>query len=162
MRWIRVCLLSTSRIMQGRRFLTTQWLCDVLTIHDRFDEALQISQQSILTAQREHQAWALNIFETGRGRQLLQMGRLADAAAALGERFSQGNAEEVVDFLDAAGVVALGNVGIHTGERNLTRRAAEISSLMLDGAHRACGAMRCGSLHCNRWRMVIRKNRTSG
>jgi DNA-binding CsgD family transcriptional regulator len=133
-----ICALDTSlspqhiRIMQGRRFLTTQWLCDVLTIHDRFDEALQISQQSILTAQREHQAWALNIFETGRGRQLLQMGRLADAAAALGERFSQGNAEEVVDFLDAAGVVALGNVGIHTGERNLTRQAAEISSLMLE------------------------------
>ena len=33
--------------MQGRRFLTTQWLCDVLTMVDRFDEALQISVQSI-------------------------------------------------------------------------------------------------------------------
>jgi DNA-binding CsgD family transcriptional regulator len=131
-----VCALDTSlsfqhkRIMQGRRFLTTQWLCDVLTILDRFDIALKISQQSIATAQREHQAWALNIFETGRGRQLLQMGRLADAAAALGERFSQGDAEGVVDFLDAAGVVALGKVGIHIGDRNLIRQAAEISSLM--------------------------------
>jgi DNA-binding CsgD family transcriptional regulator/tetratricopeptide (TPR) repeat protein len=131
-----VCALDTSlspqhiRIMQGRRFLTTQWLCDVLTILDRFDEALQISQQGILTAQREHHAWALNVFETGRGRQLLQMGRLADAAAALSERFSQGEAAEVVDFLDAAGVVALGKVGIHIGDRNLTRQAAEIAVLM--------------------------------
>jgi DNA-binding CsgD family transcriptional regulator len=133
-----ICALDTTlspqhiRIMQGRRFLTTQWLCDVLTIRDRFDDALQISQQSISMAQREHQAWALKIFETGRGRQLLQMGRLADAAAALGERFSQGNGEDVVDFLDAAGVVALGKVGIHTGDRNLTRQAAEIASLMLE------------------------------
>jgi DNA-binding CsgD family transcriptional regulator len=138
-----ICALDTSlspqhiRIMQGRRFLTTQWLCDVLTNLDRFDEALRISQQSILTAQREHQAWALNIFETGRGRQLLQMGRLADAAAALGGRFSQGKAEEVVDFLDAAGVVALGKVGIHTGERTLTRQAAEIARMMLDRGARS-------------------------
>ena len=67
------------RIMQGRRFLTTQWRCDVLTMADRFDEALQISLQSIATAQRERQDWALNIFEAGRGRQLLEMGLLPDA-----------------------------------------------------------------------------------
>jgi DNA-binding CsgD family transcriptional regulator len=134
-----ICALDTSltfqhrRIMQGRRFLTTQWRCDVLTIVDRFDEAFLISQQNIFIAQRERQAWALDIFETGRGRQLLEMGRLPDAAAALGERFTGDAAEEVVDFLDAAGVVALGRVAIHTGDRKLARQAEQIARVMLNG-----------------------------
>ena len=111
------------RIMQGRRFLTTQWWCDVLTMVDRFDDALQISQQSIATAQRERQDWALNIFEAGRGRQLLEMGLLPDASAALGGRFTVEIADKVVSVLDAAGVVALGRVAIHTGDSQLTRQA---------------------------------------
>ncbi len=118
--------------MQGRRFLTTQWLCDVLRVADRFDEALQISIESIVTAQRERQAWALNIFESGRGRQLLEMGLLPDAAAALGGRFTQDAAEEVVSALDAAGVVALGRVAIHTGDRRLARQANEIAHVMVE------------------------------
>src|SRR5277367_6490859 len=118
------------KIMQGRRFLTTQWLCDVLTMADRFDEALQISVQSIATSQRERQDWALNIFEVGRGRQLLEMGLLPDAAAALGGRFTVDVAEEVVSVLDAAGVVALGRVAIHTGDSQLARQAREIARAM--------------------------------
>src|SRR5271170_2620665 len=120
------------KIMQGRRFLTTQWLCDVLTMADRFDEALQISVQSIATAQRERQDWALNIFEVGRGRQLLEMGLLPDAAAALGGRFTVDIAEEVVSVLDAAGVVALGRVAIHIGDSQLARQAREIAHAMFD------------------------------
>jgi DNA-binding CsgD family transcriptional regulator len=133
-----VCALDTElpfehwRIMQGRRFLTTQWLCDVLTMVDRFDEALLVSLQSIATAQRERQAWALNIFETGRGRQLLEMGLLPDAAAALGGRFTPDVADEVVDVLDAAGIVALGRVAIHTGDRQLARQANDIAHSMFD------------------------------
>ena len=67
------------KIMQARRFLTTQWLCDVMAMVDQFDEALQVLVQSIATAPRERQAWALNIFETGRGRLLLEMGLLPDS-----------------------------------------------------------------------------------
>lgn len=120
------------KIMQGRRFLTTQWLCEVLTTVDRFDEALQISVQSIATAQRERQAWALNIFETGRGRHFLEMGLLSDAAAALGGRFTQDSAEEIVSILDAAGVVALGRVAIHTADRQLSRQVGEIAHVMFE------------------------------
>jgi DNA-binding CsgD family transcriptional regulator len=133
-----VCALDTGlssqhwKIMQGRRFLTTQWLCEVLRLSDRFDDALQLSQERIATAQRERQAWALNIFETGRGRQLLEMGLLPDAAAALAERFTQDVAEDVVTALDAAGVVALGRVAIHIGDRRLARQASEIGHLMFD------------------------------
>jgi len=97
-----------------------------------FDEAIQISLQSIATAQRERQDWALNIFEAGRGRQLLEMGLLPDAAAALGGRFTVDIAEEVVSVLDAAGVVALGRVAIHTGDSQLARQAREIARAMFD------------------------------
>jgi DNA-binding CsgD family transcriptional regulator len=118
--------------MQSRRFLTTQWLCDVLTVADQCDEALEISLQSIASAQRERQAWGLNIFETGRGRQLLEMGLLQDAAAALGSRFTPDVAGDVVSVLDAAGVVALGSVAIHIGDRQLGRLANEIGHAMFD------------------------------
>jgi DNA-binding CsgD family transcriptional regulator len=119
------------RIGQARRQLTTQWLCDVLTVVDRLDESLQVSTVSITAAQHERQAWALNIFETGRARQLLQMGRLTDAGAALGKLFTCDIAHQVVSVLDAAGVVALGRVAIHTGDRNLARQAGDIAQVML-------------------------------
>jgi len=96
------------RIGQARRQLTTQWLCDALTVVDRLEESLEISTGSITAARHERQAWALNIFETGRARQWLQMGRLADAGAALAKLFTSDLAHQVVSVLDAAGVVALG------------------------------------------------------
>lgn len=119
------------RVLQARRQLTTQWLCDALAVLDRIDESLQISIESIAAAQHERQAWALGIFETGRARQLLQIGRVTDAAAALGELFTPDMAHQVVSVLDAAGVVALGRVAIHTGDRNLARQAVEIAQMML-------------------------------
>ncbi|MFZ0665518.1 MAG: AAA family ATPase, partial [Acidimicrobiales bacterium] len=120
------------KIMQGRRFLVTQWLCDTLTAVDRFDEAELISLQNITIAERERQAWALNIYETGRGRQLLQTGNLSEAAAALRERLTADRSYDVLTVLDAAGVVALGRIAIHTGDRQLMRQANEIAHVMLD------------------------------
>ena len=80
----------------------------VLTMVDRLDESLQMSTEGVASAQRDRQGWALSIFETGRGRQLLQMGRLADAAAALEGQLTVDMAPQIVSVLDAAGVVALG------------------------------------------------------
>jgi DNA-binding CsgD family transcriptional regulator/tetratricopeptide (TPR) repeat protein len=119
------------RIGQARRQLTTQWLCDALTVVDRLEESLEISTGSITAAQHERQAWALNIFETGRARQWLQMGRLTDAGAALAKLFTSDLAHQVVSVLDAAGVVALGRVAIHTGDRNLARQAGDSAQVML-------------------------------
>jgi hypothetical protein len=50
---------------------------------DRFDEALAAATDGIKAAQQARQGWALHMFETWRGRQLVQLGQLADAAAAL-------------------------------------------------------------------------------
>jgi DNA-binding CsgD family transcriptional regulator len=115
-----------------RGHLTRQWRCDVLTALDRLDESFQMATENVTAAQRDRQGWALAVFETGRGRQLLQMGRLPDAGAALEEHFTPDAAHQVVSVLDAAGVGALGRVALHTGDRGLARQAAEIAYVMLD------------------------------
>jgi DNA-binding CsgD family transcriptional regulator len=115
-----------------RGHLTRQWRCDVLTALDRLDESLQMAAENVTAAQRDRQGWALAVFETGRGRQLLQMGRLPDAAAILEEHFTPDAAHQVVSVLGAAGVGALGRVALHTGDRGLARQAAEIAHVMLD------------------------------
>ena len=111
--------------------LTYQWRCDVLTMVDRLDESLQMSTEGVASAQRDRQGWALSIFETGRGRQLLQMGRLADAAAALEGQLTVDMAPQIVSVFDAAGVGALGRVAIHLGDPGLSRQAREIAQVML-------------------------------
>ena len=98
---------------------------------DRLDESLQMSTEGVASAQRDRQGWALGIFETGRGRQLLQMGRLADAAVALEGQLPVEIAPHIVSVLDAAGVVALGRVAIHLGDPALSRQAREIAQVML-------------------------------
>jgi len=122
--------LYSSDDARGR--VAHQWRCDVLTMLDRLDEALQMSIDNVAAAQRDRQGWALGLFETGRGRQLLQMGRLSDAAAALEARFTPDVAPQVASVLDAAGVVALGRVALHIGDQPLRRRAKEIAQVMLD------------------------------
>ena len=121
--------LRTSDDTRGH--LTYQWRCDLLTMVDRLDESLQMSAEGVASAQRDRQGWALSIFETGRGRQLLQMGRLADAAAALEGQLTVDMAPQIVSVLDAAGVVALGRVAIHMGDPGLSRQAREIAEMML-------------------------------
>jgi DNA-binding CsgD family transcriptional regulator len=90
-----------------------------------------MSTQGVALAQRDRQGWALSIFETGRGRQFLQMGRLADAAVALEGQLPVEMAPHIVSVLDAAGVVALGRVAIHLGDPGLSRQAREIALVML-------------------------------
>ena len=68
----------------------------------RAEEALQVAEDGVAAAQRDRQNWALHVFETWKGRQLLQMGQLADAAANLEGRFTLGEAHRIVGVLDAA------------------------------------------------------------
>jgi DNA-binding CsgD family transcriptional regulator len=130
---VEAALRSSLNVSDDTRgHLTRQWRCDVLTALDRLDESLQMATENVTAAQRDRQGWALAVFETGRGRQLLQLGRLPDAAAVLEEHFTPDAAHQVVSVLDAAGVGALGRVALHTGDRGLARQAAEIAHVMLD------------------------------
>jgi DNA-binding CsgD family transcriptional regulator len=114
-----------------RLHLTRQWHCEVLTVLDRLDESLQLSTENVAAAQRDRQGWALALYETGRGRQLLQQGHLSDAGTVLEEHFTVDGAHQVVSVLDAAGAAALGRVALHTGDRALARQAADIARVML-------------------------------
>jgi len=127
---------------ETREWVTRQWRGELLAVLDRFEESLELISTGIAAANRERQAFALDFFETWRGRQLFQMGRLADAAAVLEGRFDAAGDVPVLGALYAAGVVALGRVAIHTGDVRQRRETAALARTMVaDGtpANRAHG-----------------------
>ncbi|MFC0436422.1 helix-turn-helix transcriptional regulator [Kutzneria buriramensis] len=128
---------------ETREWVARQWRSELLAVLDRFEESLDLISTGIAAANRERQAFALDFFETWRGRQLFQLGRLADAAAALGGRFDTASDTPVVGALYAAGVVALGRVAIHTGDERWRRETTALARRMAaDGtpANRAHGS----------------------
>jgi DNA-binding CsgD family transcriptional regulator len=116
---------------ETRAHLTRQWRCEALTVLDRFEEALELSGENVAAAQRHRQGWALRIFETGRARLLLQMGRVADAAAILQEHVSEDAVQQTTNALDAASMTALARVAIHLGDGGSSRLVAEIARAIL-------------------------------
>jgi DNA-binding CsgD family transcriptional regulator/tetratricopeptide (TPR) repeat protein len=97
---------------------------------DRFDEAFHVVDNGIAGAQKDRQNWALRMFETWKGRQLLQRGRLAEAAVALEGPFSLELGDRLVPR-EALNVVALGKLKIHGGDDASAREVAEMAKLML-------------------------------
>ena len=115
-----------------RERVAYQWRCELLAVLDRLDESVQLIAEGIASAQHDRQGWALDFFETWRGRQLFQRGRLSDAAAALEGRFDPEDTHKIVGTLYAAGVVALGRVAIHTDDQRRKRATAEIAKIMIE------------------------------
>ena len=111
--------------------LADYFRCWPLAALDRFDEARAVADAGIASATRDRQNWALHIFETWRGLQELQAGRLPDAAVALEGRFSIDEASRVLGAIDAANVAALGRVQIHLGDQRAARQVAQICGVML-------------------------------
>jgi DNA-binding CsgD family transcriptional regulator len=105
--------------------------CWPLAALDRFEESLAVAEEGVSASQRDRQNWALHIFETWKGIQALQTGRLADAAVALDGRFSPSDAHLVVGIIDAAGVAALGRLRVHLGDERGARGVAQICAAML-------------------------------
>jgi DNA-binding CsgD family transcriptional regulator len=105
--------------------------CGMLAVTDRLDEALAVATDGIRSAQRGRQAWALNTFEIRRGWLLAQRGQLGDAAAALVGRYPLEDAHLVVAGLEAAGLVTLGRIALHTGEQSQLNQTAAVASVML-------------------------------
>jgi DNA-binding CsgD family transcriptional regulator len=116
----------------SRHRLAVHLRCGVLAATDRFDQALADAAEGVSGAQEDRQGWALHLFETWRGRQLVQLGRLGDAAAILEGRYSPEDAHLVVGALDAASVVALGRIALHRGDRRQTEQTGAIARVMLE------------------------------
>src|SRR5439155_504146 len=70
--------------------------------------------------------------ETWNGRTLLRAGRLSEAGAVLEGRFALEDGTHAAAVLDAAGIVALGRLAIHTGDTRQARRLGDIAQVMFD------------------------------
>src|SRR6185503_4061278 len=98
------------------------------------DESLRLAADGIAAAQRDRNGWGIRIFEIWRGRQLHQLGRLADAGAVLEGQFSPETGDRFFGALDAAGIVALGRVALHQGDARLQQRTAGLARGLLEDA----------------------------
>ncbi|MCW2992601.1 MAG: LuxR family transcriptional regulator, partial [Conexibacter sp.] len=105
---------------------------DVLAATDRIDEALQLTVDGLTVAQHDRHAYAIRAWEQYRGRRLLELGRLSDAAAALEGTLAVDSLEQPVHGADAPAVVALGRTALHVGDDRLARRCRQMAQSMLD------------------------------
>ncbi len=112
--------------------LAHMWHGELLSVTDRYEEALAIAADGRAAAQRDQQGWAYEMFETWHGRMLLRTGRISEAAAVLEGRYALEDGTHVAAVLDAAGIVALGKLAIHTGDTRQVRRLGDIAHLMLE------------------------------
>jgi len=114
-----------------RLWLARDFRSRILAVTDRFDEALTGATEGIRSAQQARQGRPLQLFEANRARQLLQLGNLADAAAALEGRFSPDDAHLVTSVLEADAVVVLARIALHSADQQQTLLTAAIARVML-------------------------------
>ena len=112
--------------------LAHMWHGELLSVADRHEEALAIAADGLAAAQHDRQGWAYQMFETWHGRMLLRTGRLSEALAVLDGRFALEDGTHAAAVLDAAGIVALGRLAIHTGDTRQARRLRDIARVMLE------------------------------
>ena len=115
----------------ARRFLSAEWAAELLVVLDRMEEAFQLSDALLQTAERGRQAWEVRLIESFRARVFLMVGRLFDSSAILEDRFSAEGAEFIVGVQDAAALLAFGEAALHTGNDREARQATEIASRLL-------------------------------
>jgi DNA-binding CsgD family transcriptional regulator len=108
--------------------------CWALVGADRFEEASEVLEDSISDARRDHQSWALRIFESWKGVVRAQTGRLPDAAAMLEGKFSPSDARLVVGVIDAVGLAGLGRVRIYLGDERGAREVADMCRVVMDAS----------------------------
>src|SRR5882762_5590056 len=112
--------------------LAHMWHGELLSAADRYEESFAIAADGLAAAQRDRQGWAYQMFETWHGRILLRTGRLSEALAVLEGRFALEDGTHAAGVLDAAGIVALGRLTIHTGDTRQARRLGDIAQVMLE------------------------------
>src|SRR6266404_2575006 len=111
--------------------LAHMWQGELLSVLDRYDEAFAIAADGLAAAQRDRQGWVYQMFDTWYGRMLLRTGRLSEALAVLDGRFALEDGTHAAAVLDAAGIVALGRLTIHTGDVRQGRRLRDVARVML-------------------------------
>jgi DNA-binding CsgD family transcriptional regulator len=120
---------------EPQRVLVAEELrAEQLAALDRYDLSQQLTSDGLMAAQRAHQEWGVRLWDRWRGRQLLQLGQLSDAAAALEGIAELADDANPASNHDAAALVALGRLAIHRGDQARRRRCAELGqSLVQNG-----------------------------
>jgi DNA-binding CsgD family transcriptional regulator len=116
----------------ARERLAQEWRSELMMVLDRVEDSGEVAADGVAAAHRDRQGWAVHIFETWRGRQLLQSGRVPDAAAILEGQFSPEDEQRHEGILDVAGVIALGRIALHLGEARLQRMTAAFARVLVD------------------------------
>ncbi len=116
----------------ARELMVSRLRTELLAALDRYDEALRLSVDGLVAAQRDHQGWAVRTWEGGRGCRLLQVGRLAEAAAALDGVVAAMEMATPASSLDVQAAVACGRVAMHTGNEPQIRKCAAIARALLE------------------------------
>jgi DNA-binding CsgD family transcriptional regulator len=112
---------------EPQRVLVTEELrAEQLAALDRYKLSRRLTSEGLMAAQRAHQEWGVRLWDRWRGRQLLQLGRLSDAAAALEGIGDLGDDANPASNHDAAALVALARLAIHRGDQSRRRRCAEL------------------------------------
>jgi DNA-binding CsgD family transcriptional regulator/DNA-binding Lrp family transcriptional regulator len=113
----------------------SHWRCEMLTVLDHFDRALDLTATYLAVAQADRQQWEVRLWELSRGRQLFQVGRLADSAALLEGLFGvDDGGAPIPNGADGGGLVALGRSYLHLGDTARGQRCAEIALVAREGA----------------------------
>ncbi|NMO49938.1 AAA family ATPase [Actinoplanes sp. TBRC 11911] len=110
----------------ARALLAREWLSEQLALLGRYGESMQITVECLKAAQQGRQGFGVRLWEAWYGRQLFQVGRLADASAFLEASVEKLEGPDVVGVFEAAAIVALGRVAIHTGDALQLKRCTTI------------------------------------
>jgi DNA-binding CsgD family transcriptional regulator len=117
------------------------WRFEAMMALDEVQPSLDLANHCIAAAQRDRQAWFLDVFELWHGRQLLQMGRVQDAIATLEGRFELGT-DGVLGGAPAAALVALGRAALHAGDVRQSKQTAKVAKTIVEhsvpGVRRHC------------------------
>jgi DNA-binding NarL/FixJ family response regulator len=116
-----------------RTIAVDQWHTELLLVLDQFESAERATEEGLAIAQHSRHSWAERSWRQLYGRVLMQAGRLADAATALGGVLpGTGNASPPSTVADAAALAALGLIATHTGDGRAARAVANAAEIVLE------------------------------
>jgi DNA-binding CsgD family transcriptional regulator/tetratricopeptide (TPR) repeat protein len=107
------------------------WRCEAQAILDGLDAALAETNLRLAAAERAGRSWAVHIWLAWRGRLLFQAGRLDDGRANLDAALAMSEVGGS-NVANAAGLLTLGRIGLHTGDDRLVATAHQLGTERLD------------------------------
>jgi hypothetical protein len=114
-----------------RSDVAAAWRCEAQAILDDLDAALAETNLRLAAAERAGRAWAVHIWLAWRGRLLFQAGHLDDGRANLDAALAMADVGGA-NVANAAGLLTLGRIGLHTGDDGLVAAAHQLGAERLD------------------------------